>query len=219
MARVRKKPAPRWVRRKEARPGELLAAALELFVERGFAATRLEDIAGRAGVSKATLYLYYANKEELLKAVVRGGILPAIAHAEARVKDFPGDSSALLAAVVRGVWTEVVNTLLSGIPKLILAEAGNFPELARFYHDEVIQRALGLISAILERGAQRGEFRKVDVAATARALVGPLLLMMLWRHSFERFEAQPLAPERYLDSYIALALEGLRAPRVAGGTR
>jgi AcrR family transcriptional regulator len=211
MARKRSKPAPRWARRKDARPGELLAAALELFVERGFAATRLEDIAARAGVSKATLYLYYESKEDLFKAVVRAGILPAIAHAETRVKDSPGDSGALLSAVVHGVWKEVVDTLLSGLPKLILAEAGNFPELARFYHDEVIQRALRLLAAILERGVARGEFRALDVAPTARALVGPLLLMMLWRHSFERFEEQPLAAERYLESYLALALEGLRA--------
>jgi AcrR family transcriptional regulator len=211
MARPRKRPAPRWERRKEARPAELLASALELFVERGFAATRLEDIAARAGVSKATLYLYYENKEELLKAVVRGGILPAIAHAEARLKDFPGDSSALLAAVIQGVWAEVGKTLLTGIPKLILAEAGNFPELARFYHDEVIQRAMSLLSAILERGVRRGEFRRVDVAPTARALVGPLLLMMLWRHSFQRFESAPLSEERYLQAYLALALGGLRA--------
>ncbi len=210
MARKRSERAPRWARRKEARPRELLASALEVFVERGFAAARLEDIAARAGVSKATLYLYYENKEELFKAVVRAGILPAIAHAEARVKDFPGDSGALLSAVVHGIWTEVVDTLLSGLPKLILAEAGNFPELAHFYHDEVIERALGLLAAILERGVRRGEFRAVDVTPTARALVGPLLLMMLWRHSFERFEAQPLPAERYLQSYLALALEGLR---------
>jgi AcrR family transcriptional regulator len=219
MTRARKRPAPRWARRKEARPGELLASALELFVERGFAATRLEDIAARAGVSKATLYLYYENKEELLKAVVRGGILPAIAHAEARVKEFPGDSSTLLAAVIQGVWAEVGNTLLTGIPKLILAEAGNFPELARFYHDEVIQHALGVLAAVLERGVRRGEFRKLDVAPTARALVGPLLLMMLWRHSFRRFESSPLAEERYLRSYLELALEGLRAAGAARGDR
>ena len=211
MARNAKRTAPRWARRKDARPAELLAAALDIFVERGYAATRLEDIARRAGVSKATLYLYYDSKEGLFKAVVRAGILPAIAHAEARVEDFPGDSGALLAAVVHGVWKEVVDTLLSGLPKLILAEAGNFPELARFYHDEVIQRALRLLSAILERGVARGEFREVDVRPTARALVGPLLLMMLWRHSFERFEDQPLAAERYLESYLALALQGLRA--------
>jgi AcrR family transcriptional regulator len=211
MARRAKKPAPRWARRKDARPAELLAAALEIFVERGFAATRLEDIAARAGVSKATLYLYYENKADLLKAVVRGGILPAIAHAETRLREFPGDSSALLAAVIRGVWGEVGGTLLTGIPKLILAEAGNFPELARFYHDEVIERALGLLAAVVERGVRRGEFRDVDVAPTARALVGPLLLMMLWRHSFQRFEATPLPEARYLESYLGLVLRGLRA--------
>jgi AcrR family transcriptional regulator len=214
MSRPRKRAAPRWARRKEARAGELLSSALELFVERGFAATRLEDIAARAGVSKATFYLYYDNKEELLKEVVRGGILPAIAKAEARIEHFPGDSSELLRATVHGVWDEAGSTLLSGVPKLILAESGNFPELARFYYEEVIQRALGLMAKILQRGVKRGEFGDVDVEPTARAMVGPLLLMMLWRHSFERFEREPLAAARHIDSYLALALHGLRGRSV-----
>jgi AcrR family transcriptional regulator len=219
MSRPRKRPAPRWARRKQARPGELLDAALELFVERGFAATRLEDIAARAGVSKATLYLYYRDKEDLLKAVVRGGILPALAHAEDRLAHFRGDSGELLRAIVQGVGGEVGGTLLSGIPKLILAESGNFPDIARFYYEEVIQRGIGLISSVLERGVRRGEFRPLDVSPTARALIGPLLLMMLWRHSFQRFERVPLAPDRYMESYLSTALDGLRAPAARGKKR
>ena len=199
-------------RRKESRPRELLAAALELFVERGFAATRLEDVAARAGVSKGTLYLYFAGKEELFKAVVRGEILPAIAKAETLVEEFTGSAGELLRAVVRGMWTRVGSTLLSGIPKLIIAESGNFPDLARFYYQEVIMRGLALMAGILKRGIQQGEFRRLDVDPTARAMMGPLLLMMLWRHSFQNHESNPLGAERYLDSYLALVLEGLRAP-------
>jgi len=208
----KRKNKPRRERRKESRPSELLAAALELFVERGFAATRLDDVAARAGVSKGTLYLYFNGKDDLFKAVVRGGILPAIAKAEARVGEFTGGASELFRTVVLGIWSNVGSNLLSGIPKLIIAESGNFPDLARFYYEEVILRGLALMANILKRGIQQGEFRRVDVEATARAMMGPLLLMMLWRHSFQAHESDPLSAERYLDSYLALVLEGLRAP-------
>jgi AcrR family transcriptional regulator len=216
---VKTRDRPRRERRKEARPGELLAAALELFVERGFAATRLEDVAARAGVSKGTLYLYFAGKEELFKAVVRGGILPAIAKAEALVGEFTGGAGELLRVVVSGIWSNVGGTLLSGIPKLMIAESGNFPDLARFYYQEVILRGFALMAAILKRGIRLGEFRRLDVEPTARAMMGPLLLMMLWRHSFQDHEIDPLRAERYLDSYLALVLEGLRASPSAQAPR
>jgi len=192
---------------------------LELFVERGFAATRLEDVASRAGVSKGTLYLYFKSKDELFKSVVRGGILPAIAKAEALVGQFAGSTSELLRAVVTGIWNSVGGTLLSGIPKLIISESGNFPDLAQFYYREVIQRGLAVMAGILTRGVQRGELRKLDVESAARAMIGPILLMMLWRHSFQRFESEPLAVERYFDSYLTLVLDGLRDPNSDGIAR
>jgi AcrR family transcriptional regulator len=210
---------PRRERRKESRPNELIAAALELFVERGFAATRLEDVAIRAGVSKGTLYLYFAGKDELFKAVVREGILPAIAKAESLTGQFSGSTSDLLRAIVTGIWSNVGMTLLSGIPKLIIAESGNFPDLARFYYEEVIMRGLRVMAGVLRRGVHQGEFRHFDVEPTARVMMGPLVLLMLWRHSFLDFESDPLSAKRYLDSYLALVLDGLRVPAAAGETR
>lgn len=219
MKPAKRKSKPRRQRRKESRPNELLAAALELFVERGYAATRLEDVAARAGASKGTLYLYFSGKDELFKAVVRGEILPAIAKAETLVGQFPGSASDLLRTVVSGIWSNVGNTLLSGIPKLIIAESGNFPDLARFYYQEVILRGFALIKSILERGVRQGEFRKLDVEPTARAMLGPLLLSMLWRHSFQSLESAPLSAERFFDAYLALVLEGLRVTSTAGAGR
>jgi len=202
----------RRIRRKESRPNELLEAALEVFVERGFAATRLEDVASRAGVSKGTLYLYFKNKEELFKAVVRSGILPVIEKAEGLVGQFKGSASELLRSVMKGIWSNVGGTLLSGIPKLIIAESGNFPELAQFYYEEVICRGLAVMQGILRRGMQQGEFRTIDAEPTARAMMGPVLLMMLWQHSFRSFEKEPLRAERYFDSYLTLVLDGLQRP-------
>src|SRR3954462_9440261 len=99
-------PTARWRRRKEARPGEILDAALDCFAERGFAATRLEDVAARAGVTKGTAYLYYASKEDLFKAVVRGYLVPVIASLEAAA-DAPGPVFPLLEKVV-GLFVEKV---------------------------------------------------------------------------------------------------------------
>ncbi|HEX9173419.1 MAG TPA: helix-turn-helix domain-containing protein, partial [Telluria sp.] len=131
---------PRWERRKDARPQELLAAALDLFVERGFASTRLEDVARRAGVSKGTLYLYFTNKEELFKAVVRDNIVPVIGAAEEIIAGFEGHSADLLRKVITEWWQRLGETKASGITKLIMAEAGNFPDIACFYQEEVIAR-------------------------------------------------------------------------------
>src|SRR5260221_3597393 len=202
----------RRTRRNESRPKELLEAAVELFVERGFAATRLEDVAFRAGVYKGPHSLYFESKEELFKAVVRSGILPVIENAESMVGQFRGNASELLRSVVKGIWGNVGGTLLSGIPKLIIAESGNFPELAQFYFKEVICRGLALMQGILKRGMQQGEFRAVDAEPTARAMMGPVLLMMLWQHSFRSFESEPLRAERYFDSYLTLVLDGLQRP-------
>src|SRR5579862_507626 len=131
----------RWRRRKEARPAEILEAALASFKERGFAATRLEDVAARAGVTKGTIYLYYPSKEELFKAVVRGELLPNIERLEASLSG-PGPVAPLLERLFTTWATEFVPSPVSVLPKLVIAEAGNFPELARFYLETVVQRGL-----------------------------------------------------------------------------
>jgi len=200
---------PRWERRKEARPQELLASAVELFVERGFASTRLEDVARRAGVSKGTLYLYYANKEDLFKAVVRESILPMIGDAEASVAEFEGHSAELLRHVILSWWRRIGATKASGISKLILAEADNFPELARFYQKEVMTRGIGMISNMLERGIRRGEFRAIDVPQTAQVLIAPLMMLSTWKHTVAPCERCDLQPEAFLEAFLDITLHGL----------
>lgn len=183
---------PRWRRRKEARPQEIVDAALDVFTERGFAATRLEEIAARAGVAKGTLYLYFPNKEELFKAVIRSAIVPNLEMAERLLGDFPGPSMEILRQLIEGIGGRVMASKVGGIPKLMIAEAGNFPDLARFYFDEVIGRGFRVIGAVLERGIARGEFRPVDVSHTVRLVIAPMLMIALWRSSFEPVEGKPL---------------------------
>ncbi len=171
-------------RRKETRPQELLDAALELFVEKGFAATRSEEVAQRAGVSKGTLYLYYPSKEELFKAVVRQKISNLIKEGMELVTHYEGTASALLAELMQVWWARVGNTPAAGIHKVVIAEVRNFPELAQFYVDEVILPADLLFTSVVQRGIDNGEFRALPVHDVAHALIAPMIFMALHQHSF-----------------------------------
>ncbi len=208
-------PSPRWQRRPDARPQELLDAALALFVEKGYAATRLEEVAQGAGVAKATLYLYYDNKLELFKAVVRHALVERfdeVAQAQGRRRIGAREE---LAALLTAFVERVASSSLSGIPKLVMAESGNFPEIARFYHDEVIRRGRAMVVAALERGAESGEFRKVDTEYAWRIVIAPLLFAIIWKHSFQSFEPAPLDLRRHLEAQLDLLLNGLAAPQKA----
>jgi AcrR family transcriptional regulator len=202
-------PVTRWQRRKEARPAELLAAALACFKERGFAATRLDDVAAQAGVTKGTIYLYYPSKEELFKAVVRGELVPNIERLEAAL-DEPGPTAALLERLFT-VWAQhVVPSPISVIPKLVIAEASNFPELARFYLETVVHRVLRLVAAVLDRGIAGGEFRPVDVEHVVYCVLGPLLFTALWQHSLGPHDDRPLDVQAVCSAYLDLLLHGLQ---------
>ncbi len=203
---------PRWERRKDARPGELAAAALELFVERGFAATRLDDVAKRAGVSKGTLYLYFDSKDDLFKAVIREGYVAPIAEAEQLLEGWGGTSAELIREILRRWWVQVGATTQAGMTKLIIAEAGNFPELARFYHDEVIQRVHALFERAIHRGVERGEFRPVNLQYAGRLACSPMVMLMLWKHSFALCVDSPMDPEDYVRTYADVLLNGLAVP-------
>ncbi|GAB3427137.1 TetR/AcrR family transcriptional regulator [Massilia solisilvae] len=200
---------PRWERRKDARPQELLAAALDLFVERGFASTRLEDVARRAGVSKGTLYLYFENKEELFKAVVRNSIVPVIGDAEVSIAAFEGHSADLLRQVIQNWWQRIGATKASGIVKLVMAEAGNFPELAQMYQEEVVTRGTMMIRGMLERAIARGEFRPVDVVQMTQVLMAPMLTLVTWKHSVGPCARAELNPDAFLATFLDMALFGL----------
>lgn len=203
------KPDRRWTRRKEARPAELMAAALDLFVEKGFAATRLDDVAARAGVSKGTLYLYFSSKEELFKAVIRSGIIPLIERGERQLEEHRGRAADLLRQILFGWWTSVGDSKLGGIPKLMFSECRNFPEIARFYYDEVISRSYRLVEGVLEHGMRSGEFREVDPSYTTRLLLAPMVYLLLWRHSFDICDSSHIDPQRYLQQHLDLAVHGL----------
>jgi AcrR family transcriptional regulator len=202
-------------RRKDARPQELLDAALDLFVERGFAATRSEDVAARAGVSKGTLYLYYPSKEELLKEVIRHHVINPIAEGVQIIREFEGPTPELLALVLRLWWERIGETRASGIVKLMTSEVRNFPEIAQFYVDEVVAPSNQMLAQVIQRGVDRGEFRDVNVVEVVHALVGPLVFLALNKHSLGACSiAFMLEPKVVIAALVDMVLYGL-VPRVA----
>jgi AcrR family transcriptional regulator len=204
-------PTVRWRRRKEARPGEILEAALDCFAERGFAATRLEDVAARAGVTKGTAYLYFKNKEELFKAVVRAYVVPTIEHIEAGIAG-PGTAAERLERVVSEWVEKVYGGRIGALPKLMIAEAGNFPELAQFYREEVVHRVLRSVKGLLRRGIDGGEFRETDVEQAALCVIAPLMLATLLKHSLGRAESLPIDAPALARCHVELLLRGLVHP-------
>jgi len=196
-------------RRKEARPSELTSAALDLFVEKGFSATRLDDVAARAGVSKGTLYLYFDSKEALFKAVIEEGIVPTLAAAELRAAGHDGSAAELLRHLLFGWWQEIGGTRLAGVPKLIISESRNFPEVAQYYHDKVIVRGRALLRSALQRGIASGEFRPLNVETAIDVIIAPLLMLVIWRFSL-CFCGQENDPATYLETHFDLLVNGLR---------
>ena len=206
-------------RRKEARPGELLDAALDLFVEKGFAATRSEEVAARAGVSKGTLFLYFPSKEELFKAVVRENLSGRFSEWNDEFDAFEGTTAEMVRYCMRVWWERIGATRASGITKLMISEARNFPDLAAFYQQEVIRPSTELIRRILQRGIDRGEFRPLDLDYAVFSIVAPMVFLIMMKHSLGACQPEdyPLDPERYVASQVETLLRGLCVRPEDGG--
>lgn len=204
-------------RRKEFRPGELLAAALDLFAEKGFAATRAEEVAHRAGVSKGTLFLYFSSKEELFKAVVRENISALYPDWNTELEAYTGSTPDLLRYSMLTWWKRLGDTKASAILKLVMSEASNFPELALFYQREVVEPGRKLLLRILQRGVDRGEFRPLDMTYGVYAVLAPMMFLVLWKHSLGACVAAEarIVPEDYIAAQMDTILRGLCVPDAA----
>jgi AcrR family transcriptional regulator len=196
----------------------LLNAALELFLEQGFAATRVEDIAARAGVSKGTVYLYFNTKRELFGAVIESGVVERIARAEDFASGFSGSVTDLLVTILRNNLLEFWDSRSSGILRLIVAEAKQFPDLAESFYGEVTGRARQLLARVLQMGIDRGEYREIDVEYTARCILNALDFEIVIAHSLERAREQDFDPQRYVETLIELILAGVSVAPAGGRT-
>lgn len=211
----------KWERRSEARPAELIAAALRCFSERGFAATRLEDVAASASVSKATVYLYFESKENLFEAVVRAAVTPSLDQAHALVDAFEGTTPDLVRTIL-GVFETALEGPFPAIAKLVIAESGNFPQLARLWADLVLRRGMAMVRRVIERGIERGEFRAVDPETAVPLLVAPVVLLALWKRSIGQHTDLQLDIHAILAEHAETLLQGLArtdAPRQRKGKR
>lgn len=202
---------PRWTRRKEARPEEILDAAFQVFAQKGFAAAKMDDIATLAGITKGTLYLYYPSKSDLLKAVVLHSGTPEISYFEESLKAATGPTAPLLEAFMVQA-ARMSTTRSSLLPKVIIGECGNFPELAQFWADTMATRGQALIMALLERGAARGEWPSPTVE-TGFALFAPLLQLSVWNNSIGAATGRTIEPDAYIAEVVRILIGGLSAPR------
>ena len=202
---------PKRERRKEARPGELVKAALDLFVEKGFAATRVDEVATRAGVSKGTLFLYFESKEDLFKAVIRENIANLFPAWNEEFKTFEGSNAEMLHYAMDLWWLNVGNTPASGIVKLVISEAQNFPEVAAFYQKEVVEPGTSLLQSILQRGVDRGEFRSMDTSKSVFSMIAPMIFLMMWKHSMGACAASAniIDPKEFIHMHVDLLLHGM----------
>lgn len=182
---------PRWRRRKQARPAELTAAALEVFSDYGFAAAKLDDIARRAGVVKGSIYLYFSTKEDLFRAVVRSAIVPNMENVRATTRAFEGSLSELVPRLLAGAAAVMNQPAMSRFIRMVIGESRNFPDLARIWHDEVVSPAIDLVARVIARAQAAGEMREGDCRLYAFCLVGPLFTAMLFRDVFEASNDPP----------------------------
>ena len=204
---------PRWRRLPEERPRQILAAALEVFGEHGLAAARLEDIAKRAGLSKGTIYLYFPNKEELFREMVRQLIVAQLEGAEREFEGTTSSATESLQEFMRRHWGFIRSPQFAPLFRLIHAEIRNFPDLARFYSEEVISRGHRLVSSIIERGIRAGEFRQIDAAVAARMIMAPLVMHGVWCSHRECFA--PVAKktdDEILDEIMQFYFSAIRKP-------
>jgi len=201
--------SPRWRRRKDARPAEIIAAALAVFSEKGFAAARLDDIAARAGISKGALYLYFETKEDLFQAVVTEAVAPNIDIVGGMIDRYDGDFASLARMAVAQLARVATESELGGVIKMVIGESRNFPELARVWHDTVVARAFSALSGAVARAQARGEVKPGEPRNYAVGLISPLLMGVIWRETFVPVGAEPFDLAKLGSQHVETMLAGM----------
>ena len=205
--------SPKWRRRAEARPAEIVQAAYQVFSEKGFAAARLDDIAQRAGVSKGALYLYFDNKQEIFEAVVKDAVAPNIGAIEQIALAFPGSFEQLIRMVAPRIAQVAASANIGKVLKMVVGESGNFPEIARIWHDDVVARGLGLITQLIARAQERGEVRAGDPRNHAVSIISPMLVGVIFRETFVPVGAKAFDIPALMQQHLDTVLPGLLVRR------
>ena len=205
----------RWRRRKDARPQEILDAALAIFAEKGFAAARIDEIAARAGVAKGTIYLYFESKEAVFIALVKDRLGTQLNVFVDMANEYKGPTLPLLGELLRTIGRFLSTSDLVVLPKIFISEAGNFPELARMYREAVVDPGEDLLGLVIARGQAKGELRPMPIEHAVRLAFAPLLLISIWRTTFANFDTKAYDYEGLVEAHIATFLKGLMAENTA----
>ena len=200
--------APRFQRRKEDRPQEIAAAAFEVFAAKGYAAARVEEVARRAGVSKGLLYRYFETKEELFKAVIRSVVIRRVDTLLAAVEDTALSSEAFMRGPLIDFMKGIPGSPVAIVIRLLLAEGHRHPDLVDYYWENVVARGLAAVSGFVERGVERGEFRKTAVSELPQLVLAPMMLSMIWRILFTE---RTLDADRLMETQIDMVLSYIKA--------
>ncbi|MES2624620.1 MAG: TetR/AcrR family transcriptional regulator [Pseudomonadota bacterium] len=197
------------VQQKEARRVAIIEAALEEFTSQGFTATKLEDVAVRAGIGKGTIYLYFNSKEELFEEVVRRTLLPEHRLPDNFVADYEGTTEELLTNHFRFMYSFMQHEKVPPVIAMVLGELVRFPHLSQFFYDEMISHSQAMLQSIIARGIKSGEFRACAINMHHQLLISPALLGVIWNLQFK--EQAPLDLAVYSEMHIDFILRALRA--------
>lgn len=194
---------------KEARRRDILEAGFEVFTAQGFSATRLDDVAARAGVGKGTIYLYFDSKEALFEEVVRVHLFPSRDAAEQQVREFRGSAAELLGAHLHYVYSQLADARIAPLVAMVIGEGTRFPRLTEFFFHELASRTQDTLRGIIEKGVASGEFRATDIVSFTQILVAPAVIGALWKLQFAALA--PMDLDAYARAHVDLVLDGLRA--------
>ena len=198
---------PRYQRRKEDRPQEITEAAFAAFAEKGYAGTRIEEVARRAGISKGLMYLYFKTKEELFKAVIRSVVVPQVELLERELDAATPSAETFLRGPVLTFMKGMPGSRVSVVIRLLIAEAHRHPDLVDFYWDNVASRGLAALKRLLERGVEAGEFRRTAVNDLPQLLIAPVITSVIWNIVFSQ---RSLNTDALIETHMDMALDYIR---------
>lgn len=199
-------------RRADARPDEVLDAALTVFADKGFSATKVEDIARHAGISKGLVYLYFPSKEALLEGIVQRAVASLTASALSDLETYKGNPRVPITGLLRRLGQLLNDPRTVAIPRLILREAMNFPSIAEMYRRNVLDRVAPIVMALIRRGIDEGYFRPVDPELALRSVVGPIVAHMALALVFRITPEDGLALDRLIEDHLTILFDGLARP-------
>ncbi|MGV8955377.1 MAG: TetR/AcrR family transcriptional regulator [Cypionkella sp.] len=205
--------APKFKRRAEARPDQVLDAALAVFVEKGFAATKVEDIAKRAGVSKGLVYLYFSSKDALIEGIVARALAPVTDHALINLTQFEGDPRVAITMLLTLLCERLADPSALAVPRLVLSEVARFPAIAAMYRRVVLDKVRPALGALLERGVANGQLRAIDPEMAIRSVIGPVVAHVAMSELLGVRPAEGLALDRLVKSHLDILFYGISEAR------